>query len=186
MYEEWKDIVDFENLYQISNKGNFRKHPDKQGKRKNSKELLRAISINYLGYEYIDLCKKGVKSKKTVHQAVAAAFIPNFKYGMQINHIDGNKRNNSVNNLEITDYCLNNTHAHKLFLHTKPGKSKYFNVSTQLDKRHKIPKEKYIAQVTIDSKHHYIGCFNLEIDAAKAVDIFLNSIGDTQRNRNFP
>jgi len=186
MFEEWKDIVEFEGLYQISNHGNFRKHPDKQGKcRKNPKPLGRAKQLNRWGYEYIDLCKNNQKSKKTVHQVVAAAFIADFTYGMIVNHKDGNKLNNHITNLELSDYVHNNIHAHSMNLMPKPGKSQYHNVSHVLDKRHKNPKYVYRASVKINSKCHIIGLFKQEIDAAKAVDTFLDSIGDTVRKRNF-
>jgi hypothetical protein len=186
MLEEWRDIVDFEGLYQISNIGNFRKHPDKQGKSKNPKSLVRVISTNRFGYQYIDLCKENSKSKKTVHQVVAAAFIKDFKYGMHINHKDGNKLNNCTGNLEVTTFSENNAHAHALGLNPKKGKSNYYNVSTRLDKRAKNPKITYMASVKIEGKRKYIGSFAIEIEAAKAVDKYLDSIGDTIRQRNFP
>lgn len=178
MLEEWKDIVNFEGLYQISNYGNFRKHPNKQGKcRKNPKPLERATQLNRRGYEYIDLCKDNRKSKKTVHQAVAAAFIPNFTYGMMINHKDGNKLNNDLSNLELSDSVHNNTHAHSIGLTPKPGKSQYHNVSSYKNNL-------YMASVKINSKRNIIGFFAIEIEAAKAVNDFLDSIGDTIRKRN--
>jgi len=185
MFEEWKDIVDFEGLYQISNLGNFRRHPDKQGKsRKNTKSLERAFAINRLGYLYITLCKNNHSSKKTVHQAVAAAFIPGFVYGMAVNHKDGNKLNNTKDNLELSNAIHNNTHAHSIGLMPKPGKSQYHNVSTLIDYRHKNPKYTYMAAIKINSKRHIIGFFGQEIEAAKAVNNFLDSIGDTIRKRN--
>ncbi len=186
MQEEWRDVVDFEGLYQISNLGNFRKHPDKQGKSKNPKPLARATAINYLGYEYATLSKNNKSCKKTIHQLEAAAFIVGFKYGMHINHIDGIKVNNELCNLELSNVVHNNTHAHNLSTTSKPGKSKYKNVSIRKDKRHKNPKTTYVASVKINSKRHYIGQFLNEIEAAKAVDTYLDSIGDNIRLRNFP
>ena len=186
--KSWRDVVDFEGLYQVSDCGDFRKHPEKQGKhygKRPVKSLERAKQLNRLGYCYVDLCKDNRKSKKTVHQIVAAAFIPKFEYGMHINHIDGNKQNNHIDNLELSNPVHNNTHAHASDLIPKPGKSKYRNVSIQIDKRHKTPKLKFIAAIKIDSKRHYIGCFKSEIEAAKAVDDYLDKIGDTSRQRNF-
>ena len=117
---------------------------------------------------------------------VAAAFIDGFVYGMHVNHVDGNKLNNHLNNLELTNPVHNNTHAHTLPTTPKPGKSIYRNVSIKLDKRHKNPKPVYMASVKINKIRHYLGTFNDEIDAAKAVDSFLDEIGDTTRLRNFP
>ena len=55
-----------------------------------------------------------------------------------------------------------------------------------IDKRHKNPKIVYIAGVKIASKRYHIGNFADEIEAAKAVDSYLDKIGDTLRLRNFP
>lgn len=184
MSEIWKDVVNFEGLYQISNLGNFRKHPNKQGKtRKNPKPLQRAKQVNRFGYEYVDLCKKGKKSKKTVHQLVAAAFIDDFSYGTEINHIDGIKNNNCLFNLEVSNPRDNNLHAHRLGLHPKPGKSKYHNVSIRYDKRR--DHIRYRASVKQDNVRIFCKEFRSEIEAAKAVDSFLDSINDKQRKRNF-
>lgn len=180
MNEEWRDVVDFENIYQISNKGNFRRHPDNPRKANYPKH------INRLGYEYVSISKQGKKTNKTIHQMVAAAFLSKFKYGMHINHKDGIKTNNSISNLELSNPVHNNTHAHTLSTAFKPGKSKYRNVSLRFDKRNKNPQIEYHASVKINSKRHYIGRFNSEIEAAKAVDNYLDSIGDTMRIRNFP
>lgn len=180
MKEIWKDVVDYEGIYQITNLGNFRRHPENPRKAEYPKHL------NRLGYHYISISRNGKKANKTVHQLVAAAFIPGFKYGMHINHIDGDKSNNELYNLELSNPVHNNTHAYTLPSRTKPGKSKYRNVSTRYDKRHKIPKLFYVASIKINSHSHYIGRFMDEVEAAKAVDTYLDLIGDTLRIRNFP
>ena len=180
MNEIFKDVVGYEGLFEISNKGNFRRNPNNPRKAQYPKHL------NKLGYQYVSVCVNGKKSNKTIHQLVAAAFIPDFKYGMHINHIDGDKTNNHLDNLELSNYVHNNTHAHTLPTTTKPGKSKYRNVSIQYDNRHSIPKPRYVASVKINNKRHYIGSFTDEVEAAKAVDNYLDSIGDTLRIRNFP
>jgi hypothetical protein len=180
MKEIWKDVVDFEGIYEISNFGNFRRNPLKSRKAKYPKLL------NRLGYEYIGISKDGKRTNKTVHQMVAAAFIPNFKYGMHVNHINGIKHDNTLTNLELSNHVHNNTHAHTLPTAYKPGKSKYFNVSIRKDKRNKNPRFDYVASIKINSIRHYIGTFLTEIEAAKAVDNYLDKIGDTLRIRNFP
>ena len=97
-----------------------------------------------------------------------------------------NKTNNLITNLELSNPVHNNTHAHTLTTTTKPGKSKYKNVSIRYDKRHSNPKPLYVASIKINSKGHYIGSFTDEVEAAKAVDSYLDKIGDTLRIRNFP
>lgn len=187
MCEIWKDVKDFEDLYQVSSLGNVRRHPDKQSKNKyiTPKPLPRAVALNRFGYLYTTLSKDGKSVKKTVHQLVAAAFL-NASYGEVINHKDGDKLNNAVTNLEVTTHQLNNLHAHKLGLNRKPGKSAYHNVHI----RHSKYKDKtytyFVAKVKDNYKILLNKQFTCEIDAARAVDAFLDSIGDTQRQRNFP
>ena len=66
---------------------------------------------NKRGYLYISLRKDGKTYTKTIHNLVAKAFIPNPDNKPQINHIDGNKTNNLVNNLEWVTAKENNQHA---------------------------------------------------------------------------
>lgn len=181
MEEEWKDVVDGEGIYEISNKGNFRRNPNNPRKNAKYPKL-----INKGGYQYISIYLKGKKANKTIHQLVMAAFKKGFKYGMHINHNNGIKTCNELWNLEMTNFVHNNTHAYTLLTTTKPGKSKYRNVSIRRDKRHKNPKTLYVASVKINSVRHYIGTFKDEVFAAKAVDTYLDKIGDNIRLRNFP
>lgn len=66
------------------------------------------------GHEYlrIGLNKDGVCSKHYLHRLLAEAFIDNPESKRTVNHVDGNKRNNSVDNLEWATYSENNQHAH--------------------------------------------------------------------------
>lgn len=188
MCEIWKDVFEYESLYQISSLGNFRRHPDKQSKNiyVTPKPLERKTHQNRLGYLYATLSRNGVMTKKTVHQMVAVAFIPNTKYGDVVNHLDGNKHNNAVTNLEVTTAQGNNLHAHKSGLITKPGVSIYHNVHIRKSKYKDKTYTYYIAKVKDNYKILINKQFTCEIEAAKAVDAFLDSIGDTQRQRNFP
>ena len=188
MNEVWKDIVDFEGLYQVSSLGAVRRHPEKQStnKYRTPKPLKRALHENRLGYLYATLCKNNKSCKKTVHQLVAVAFIPNADYGCVVNHLDGNKQNNALSNLEVTTTQGNNLHAHKTGLTPKPGVSVYHNVHIRRRKNKDSVLIRYVAKVKDDYKILLNKQFDCEIEAAKAVDAFLDSIGDTQRQRNFP
>ncbi len=64
------------------------------------------------GYKYISLSYLGVKTNYSVHRLVADAFIPNPEGLPCVNHKDGNKLNNHVDNLEWCDYSYNNHHAY--------------------------------------------------------------------------
>lgn len=107
--EVWKNIKGFEH-YQVSRNGRIK-----------SLRLGRMLkpSINHGGYLYVRL--NGSRHKK-VHRIVAEAFIPNPYLKPTVNHRDGNKQNNSVENLEWATYSENLFHAHKTGLN--PGKRK--------------------------------------------------------------
>jgi len=115
--EIWKDIEEYEGLYQISNLGNVKSKKRLQydiNNKKNvyiEKEMLLKYSLNHKGYKVVKLQNK--KSKKTIsiHRLVAQAFIPNRDNLPQVNHKDGNKENNCVNNLEWCNNDYNHKHA---------------------------------------------------------------------------
>lgn len=102
--EEWKDIKDFEGLYKISNKGRIkaleRKVIGKFNSVRTIKEQYLTPTDNGRGYMVVALYKNGKRYFKKVHRLVAEAFIPNPENKSEVNHIDGNKKNNYVENLE--------------------------------------------------------------------------------------
>ena len=63
------------------------------------------------GYISVDLHQDGIKRSFRVHRLVAEAFIPNPESKKEVNHIDGNKDNNAVSNLEWTTHQENMSHA---------------------------------------------------------------------------
>ena len=100
MNEIWKDIKGDEGLYQISNFGKV--------KRKN--RILKNRKISQ--YKGVALSKEGKVKNYTIHRLVAQAFIDNPKNKKEVNHIDGNKDNNMVNNLEWVTRQENQQHAY--------------------------------------------------------------------------
>lgn len=92
MKEIWKVIEGFED-YEISNTGKVKSH--KHGREKILKER-----ISHDGYVWYNLCKNGKQHTKRANRLVADAFIPNPENKPTVNHIDGNKLNNSSDNLE--------------------------------------------------------------------------------------
>ena len=115
--EVFTDIRDYEGYYQVSNYGNVRSLDrvikEKTGKTQTLKGRILKQRINPGGYHYIELGKNGTKATFAVHQLVAQAFIPNPDSKPTVNHIDGNKLNNSVANLEWSTYSENLKHAYK-------------------------------------------------------------------------
>lgn len=73
---------------------------------------------NGKGYLFVALCKSGKHYNRYVHRLVALAFIPNLNNYKEVNHRDGNKSNNHVDNLEWCDRSMNNKHAYAMKLRT--------------------------------------------------------------------
>ena len=105
MKEIWKDVVGWEGLYQVSNLGRVKSLPW-VGHHKN--DIIMKMFGNGTGYLTVMLYKPA--KKKLVHRLVAEAFIPRPDGKAQINHIDGNKTNNRVDNLEWCTQSENMRH----------------------------------------------------------------------------
>ena len=122
MQEIWKDVVDYEGYYQVSNLGNVRSvdmwfERDVKNMRFRKSQMLSGC-VNGNGYILVVLFKHGVGKNFNVHRLVADAFIPNPENLPQINHIDGDKINNFVDNLEWVDQRENQLHAFRTGLQT--------------------------------------------------------------------
>ena len=112
MKEVWKDIPNYEGLYQVSNLGNIKSlsFGAKNHKLSNIVTLLKKTPSN-MGYYKVELYKNGKSKMYYVHRLVAMTFIPNPENKPQVNHIDGDKSNNSVSNLEWATSKENLHHA---------------------------------------------------------------------------
>ena len=109
--EEWRDVVGYEGFYQVSNLGRVR-----------SVKLIKPSFHKSTGYKRLMLTKNGKRKNFHVHQLVAKNFTPNPLNKPVINHKDGDKTNNCVENLEWNTYGENNRHAWNMGLIT-PKKS---------------------------------------------------------------
>ena len=120
--EEWKDINGYEGLYQVSNLGRVKAlskivrklNPKGKFTEFHLKEKILKNILNVNGYYYVYLYGNDKKERFYVHRLVAMAFIPNPK--STVNHKDGNKLNNCIDNLEWTTYGENNKHAYDIGL----------------------------------------------------------------------
>ena len=110
--EIWKDIEGYEGKYQVSNCGNVRSLMYHNAKGIKRISLLKPAT-DACGYFRCALSKNNILTTYKVHRLVAQAFIPNPNNYPQINHIDGNKKNNCVWNLEWCTDKENVNHALK-------------------------------------------------------------------------
>lgn len=106
MEEEWKPIKGYEGLYEVSNMGRVKSLY-------HGKERILSISDDSSGYKGVNLTKQTVIKRKQVHRLVAEAFIPNPTNLPVVNHLDGDKHNNCVSNLEWCTKKENTNHAIK-------------------------------------------------------------------------
>ena len=123
MKEIWKDIPNYEGLYQASNLGRIRSVDrykeviikNQYGEYKRTKFFKSYIlkQQTYIGYKCVQLHINGKYKWEKVHRLVAMAFVPNPESKPQVNHIDGNKSNNNVLNLEWCNQSYNTKHAYK-------------------------------------------------------------------------
>lgn len=134
--EIWKPVVEFPTQYEVSNLGRVRSIATNS---KNWKATYHRIkSQHYTStskYLYVMLSINNKAVSRSVHRLVAEAFIPNPLNKTTVNHIDGNKMNNNVSNLEWVTMSENHIHAYRnnLKKSTNTGvklgsSSKYHNV----------------------------------------------------------
>ena len=108
---EWKPIRGYEGLYEVSSHGAVRscERITVDGKHLSTKILNGGCYPN--GYEFMCLRKDGQNQNRMTHRLVAEAFIPNLDNLPVVNHKDGNRHNNSVDNLEWCTQSQNLKHA---------------------------------------------------------------------------
>lgn len=122
--EIWKDIKNYEGLYQISNKGRVKSLLKERisGRYRivmTYKERILKLGLNSQGYPKICLSKNGKAKTFRVNRLVLAAF--KGETSLECNHIDGNKENNRVENLEYCTNSENKKHAYRIGLMNRRG-----------------------------------------------------------------
>lgn len=119
--EVWKEIRGYEGIYEISNKGVVRRMSYNLSK-----------GVTYDGYPLVILTRAGKRSTKTIHRLVAEAFIDNPENKPAVNHKDGVKSNNALDNLEWATYSENTLHALRTGLKDKSWQDGEKNCSSKL------------------------------------------------------
>lgn len=149
MQEEWRYVKGYEGMYLVSNFGNV-KSLDRPISCKGRKDKLRIISgkmkkptLNDKGYLKVTLFKNGHGKTREIQRIVAETFIPNPMNKPQVNHIDGNKTNNCVDNLEWATSHENMWHSANVLKNALKAVDQY------------------------DLKGNYIATYESAIDAAR-------------------
>lgn len=165
MIEEWKRLPHNYGNYEVSNYGRVR-HVETKNVRKQF--------LDKRGYCVMSLnLPKKRKLNVKVHRLFALMFLENSNNYPEVNHIDCNKTNNHVSNLEWCTSSQNHMHAVKNGLYDK-------------EKMSKIIKNKCgtnVAQYSLDGE--YIKSFDSIVDAAKTVGVNPSRISDTCRGRQY-
>jgi hypothetical protein len=162
--EQWKNIPDYEGLYQVSDLGRV-KSLERRVFTLNKNCIYKPIIIKSFvtkrGYFEVRLCTNNTSKAKKIHRLLAESFIPNPNQKHQVNHIDGNKLNNNILNLEWVNNRENSCHRVKNSNLT----SRYVGVS--YFKRD----DKWRSSIQVNGKSIRFGMFNTEEEAyQKRVD----------------
>src|SRR5574344_275820 len=179
--EVWKPIQDYPN-YDVSNYGNVKSKKRESNccynSKRTTKDRIIKQSTNLKGYYTVCLFKNG-KHTKTVHKLVASTFLDNRENYNCVNHIDGNKKNNNVENLEWCSYSHNIKESYRLNLQRPSENQK--EVARQYCIANKI---KSIVQ--LDMNGNFIKEWKSAVEAENKLNINRKNISQciTKRNKS--
>ncbi len=159
--ETWKDIKGYEGYYQVSNQGRVksleRKVWSSRGFHLNLREKLLTQSTDSGGYTNVSLSKNGNHKTFKVHKLVAIAFLNHTpsRYKIVVDHIDNNKLNNNLNNLQLTSARIN------VSKDRNGGTSEYTGVSWCSNRK------RWVAKIMIKGRSKFLGSSVYEIEASQ-------------------
>lgn len=167
--EEWKSIPGYEGLYEVSSFGRIKSLPKQCGFNYLKERIMKPFVSNS-GYPTVIIRKHGQYKHLMIHRAVAIAFIANPEKKDFVNHINGNKTDNSVENLEWVTRKENVAHAYDTGLMT---------IETLSKKGGEHGNAKKIGQYSLDGT--FIKQWNCVSDAAKSLAKFHGRIASCAR-----
>lgn len=149
MEEIYKDVIGYEGIYHVSNFGNVKSCKT---------NLIKNYYLEKNGYYSITLRKNGIGKTRKVHQLVAESFLNHKRCGLKlvINHIDLDKTNNKVDNLELITNRENCNRKHL------KSTSKYIGVHWNTKDK------KWKSVISINGKSKFLGYFITELEASEA------------------
>ncbi|WP_286777107.1 NUMOD4 domain-containing protein [Sphingobacterium sp. UBA2074] len=174
--EIWRDIPGYEGIYQSSTKG-FIRSLDRL--LKNSKgQFIKKGSIKSLnksknGYLSVDLYRDNKRQTLLIHRIIAITFINNTKNADTVNHINGDKYDNDVNNLEWCTYSENHKHSYEKLGRIAGMKGKRNELNTN---------SKPI--IMINSNDEIVHTFPSIMEAARVLDISSSRIVSNLKGRS--
>ena len=164
--EEWRDIPNYIGIYQVSDLGNVRS-VDRFGWNGRVRHKIKGIELSKInhnaGYYFVNLSKQGKSKPLLVHQLVAIAFLNHIVCDddLVVDHINTNKKDNTLSNLQVI------THRHNTSK-DKKGSSIYTGVYKY--------GEVWRARISVDNKRLSLGYYMNEIDAHNAYQDKLKEI----------
>jgi hypothetical protein len=154
--EIWKDIEEYEGLYQVSNLGKVKSlkrivYSNKRSSLLINEKLLKQ-NIHKSGYYNVSLSKNNTKKNLMVHRLVCMSFLLNKKNKSQVNHKNGIKTDNRLENLEWVTASENRIHAYKIGLCKPNGENHHLaklteNQVKKIRYEHKNLTQKEIAKI---------------------------------------
>ena len=159
--EVFKDIPNYEGIYQVSNLGNVKSL-------KFGKERILKPSDDGKGYCHLNLCKEGKSKSIKVHVLIAMAFLNHVPDGhkIEVDHKNGIKTDNRLENLQLLS-C----EEHRIKTTKNRNSSRQYTGVCW----HKAIK-KWQAQIRIEGKNKYLGLYETEIDAHLAYQKALENL----------